>query len=219
MRCDSCDRDLPDDGIICPVCNDGEPDPQPGYKELRREVRTLRGWLILSLMFGIVCAPFAIWRATTALARFRGKAEDEDPISYRQLRTMRGLSIALLALWALLLAAHFGLSWGTGESTEARVQDAVLADVLSYCGCPDRTVEISAGGLNEEYLSRGRNVAPRGEVLVQLGTPHFYSDDKAAVAAQLRAPAPLPSFGANYDLRREADGSWTVYHRELAWKS
>ncbi|HEY0143000.1 MAG TPA: hypothetical protein VGF48_19030 [Thermoanaerobaculia bacterium] len=219
MRCDSCDRELPDDGIICPSCNDAQPEPAAGYKELRREARSLRGWIIISLVFGIFAAPFAIWRATRSLARFRGKAEEEDPISYHQLRVMRRLAVALLVLWVVLLAGQFGFSWGSGESTDALVQDAVLTDVLARCSCPDRTVGISVTGDTEEYLSRGRNVADRADVVVRLGTPHFYSEDKAAVAAQLSAPAPLPSFGANYELKREADGRWIVYHRAEAWKS
>lgn len=221
MECASCEREIPDEGIVCPYCNDAAPEPAAGYRELRREARSLRGWLILSLLFGIVTAPFAIWRATAALTRFRGAAAAEDPASYRQLVIMRRLAVALLALWALLLAGHFGLEWFVGDPpVEALVHEAVLADVLDRCACPAFTLEIESGD-TAPYLAQGRNIAEpgKGNVIVRLGSVHFYSENKAAVAAQLRAPRSYPSFGATYELQRDSSGRWSIYYRTESWKS
>ncbi|HEX6161059.1 MAG TPA: hypothetical protein VF111_12885 [Thermoanaerobaculia bacterium] len=234
MRCASCDRELPDDGIICPHCSGGTagpPESDPGYRELRREARTLRGWIIVSLVFGIFAAPFAIWRASRDLVRFRGKAAEEDPIAYRQLRTMRVLAVVLLLFWTVILGAKLAGYSGLPGKTDAAVLDTVLTAVLIECACPTETVFLGGDGVADpqvyEQLATGRRTRPQdswheaygGGALVTLDAPVFSGDDIAEVTARLMTPREQKSFKVTYTLRRGAAGDWQTTHRDVAWKS
>ena len=107
MICASCDREIPDNGLICLDCN--VPDPkaaaaaaQPTHRELARTARRLKGLVCLSVFFGIFLAPFVIWISTDALMR-SADVSTADPAVRRQLVVLRRVAIGLLLVWAVLL--------------------------------------------------------------------------------------------------------------------
>jgi hypothetical protein len=237
LVCASCGREIPAGERVCRFCEDTLPDPAPGYRELRGEVRGVRGWVILSFVLGIVVAPFAIYRITRALARFRHVAQD-DPVSYRELVVLRRMAVALLLLWALLLAGYAGIQFGGQQVTpEALVLDATLARMLAECSCPTTTIYLAPGdpsGFTPQVLKRlsaGRHLVlektitdasngyeTRYKTKVVLFPPRFVSKNLAEVTGQLRNGA-TGSFGATYTVRRDGQGVWKAISRQTWWSS
>ena len=101
--------------MVCPRCNPPEPlerGEPVSHHDLARTVRRLKGLLLVSIMFGLFVAPFAIWIATRALYAYGSVGGIADPATRRQLVMMRRIAIGLLVLWAFLLGAQLG-SWQT----------------------------------------------------------------------------------------------------------
>jgi hypothetical protein len=230
VTCVSCGRVIPDGGLVCAYCDDQLPDPKPGYRDLRAAVRNLRGWVILSFVLGVVVAPFAIYRITRALARFRHVAED-DPVSYREMVVLRRMAVGLLLLWALLAAGYFGLELrGSNKKTpEALVIEATLTRMVEECDCEGSSLYLHPDGLSSAAIARiseKRQIVLEGDdrgkqhpqIEVYLFQPRFRGEDVAEVPAQLRHGR-TGSFGATYTLKRDARGRWAVVYRDLAWQS
>lgn len=118
MICASCDREISDSGVICPTCNilesptSSKSEAEPGYRDLSKTLRHLKGLVLLSVMFGIFVAPFAIYLATKALRTYGPKATD-DPVLRRKLAMLRKTAVALLLVWAALLGSWVALLVGT----------------------------------------------------------------------------------------------------------
>lgn len=231
LICASCGREVPREGMVCPSCDDVLPDPGPSYRDLRRAVRGLRGWVILSFLLGLVVAPFAIYRITRALARFRHVAPD-DPVSYRELVVLRRMAVGLLLLWTLLAAGYAGLEIrGSTSQPEALVLDATFTRMLHECSCPNERIYLYAEGVSGAAIARiseGREVvlvdgpedSPGGRrIHVNLFPPRFRSETLAEVPGQLRKNGQSGSFGATYTVQRDAKGVWKVLHRELWWNT
>lgn len=106
MNCIQCDQDLPIDSFVCLSCEALEEEsvsrPVQSHKQLARAVRTLKGLVLLSVLFGLFVAPFAIWTATKAIRNFHG-ASGSDSAQVRQLRILKRLAWGLLIFWAALL--------------------------------------------------------------------------------------------------------------------
>jgi hypothetical protein len=237
LVCASCGRQIPDGEMVCRFCDDTLPDPATGYRELRGEVRGVRGWVVLSFVLGIVVAPFAIYRITRALARFRHVAQD-DPVSYRELVVLRRMAVGLVIVWSILLAGWAGLEFrGSTEPPEALVLDAALARMVRECACPDTTIYLSPGTPAAfdravlRRLSKGRHLVveeiiaginnrnyTRYETVVILFPPRFVSKNLAEVSGQLRNGA-TGSFGATYTVRRDGKGVWKAISRQTWWSS
>lgn len=231
LICASCGREVPGEGMaVCPFCDDVLPDPGPSYRDLRRAVRGLRGWVVLSFLFGLVVAPFAIYRITRALVRFRHVAPD-DPVSYRELVVLRRMAVGLLLLWSLLAAGYAGLEIrGSTSEPEALVLDATFTRMLHECSCPNERIYLYTEGVSGAAIARlseGRDVVlvdspapePGGRrIQVNLFAPRFRSEILAEVPGQLRNGR-SGSFGATYTVQRDGKGVWKVLHRELWWNT
>ena len=104
MICASCDRLIPMDGVVCAICNAGEPVSAggPSHHKLALTVRHLKGLVLASLVFGIFVAPFAIYIASRALVEYR-ETPGGDPAIGRQLVLLRRIAIGLLIFWAFFL--------------------------------------------------------------------------------------------------------------------
>ncbi len=115
MICASCDREIPDSGVICKICNPPaklvsiDPDRKAiSHRDLTTTLRHLKGLVMLSVLFGILAAPFAIWLSSKALARFHEEAI-ADAATYRQFIILRRVATGLLLFWALMLGAELKL--------------------------------------------------------------------------------------------------------------
>lgn len=108
MTCASCDRPMPDGAVICRLCNTPDPEPDETRREplshhdLAQTVRRLKGLVVVSLAFGFIVAPVALYVATAALRRY-GPASSTDPAILRQIVLLRRLSAGLLVLWAFVI--------------------------------------------------------------------------------------------------------------------
>ncbi len=111
MICASCDHEIPDEGVICSRCSG--PDPihnrtvgkSASHRTLVGKVRKLKGLVLLSLMFGLLVAPFAIYVASRALLVHRlDQATDSSVI--RQVIILRRIAVGLLLFWAFLVGAR-----------------------------------------------------------------------------------------------------------------
>ncbi|HET7437187.1 MAG TPA: hypothetical protein VFN10_20940 [Thermoanaerobaculia bacterium] len=112
MQCAECDREIPDDGLIClrcdaPVSSVADAS-EPSHRDLASAVRRLKGLVVLSFFFGAFVAPFALYIATTTLHRFAGDTT-ADRATLRQLVLLRRIAIGLLIFWIVLIAAR--LRW------------------------------------------------------------------------------------------------------------
>ncbi len=111
MICAVCDAGIPDNGIICPRCNPARAPRETrqnrplSHHELATVVRRMKGFVLASVLFGIVIAPFALWTATKALQRYAGSAPD-DSEELRQLVLLRRIAAGLLVFWAFFLGAN-----------------------------------------------------------------------------------------------------------------
>ena len=107
MICAGCDDEIPGGGLVCPRCNDATRD-EPGlasHRTLAGEVRRIKGLVILSVMFGLFVAPFAVYGATRALHEHRD-AVTSDPSTRRQLVLLRRIAIGLLLFWAFFVGTR-----------------------------------------------------------------------------------------------------------------
>jgi hypothetical protein len=108
MKCDSCDEEMPNQGAICRRCNapaaaERQPDAKPlSHHALALTVRRLKGLVLVSLVFGLFAAPFAMYIATRAVKRYGGSTTS-DPATLRQLIQLRRLATGLLIIWAFVL--------------------------------------------------------------------------------------------------------------------
>jgi hypothetical protein len=106
MNCIQCDQVLPIDSFVCLSCEALEVEsvstPVQSHKQLARAVRKLKGLVLLSVLFGLFVAPFAIWTAASAIRAFHG-AGGTDSSQVRQLRLLQRLAWGLLIFWVVLL--------------------------------------------------------------------------------------------------------------------
>ena len=103
MICASCDREIPNAGLICLTCDPPAAlaDRPVPVRDLARTARRMKALVFLSLIFGIFVAPFAVYIASTALARHAGQP-DTDPAARRQLVVLRRIAVGLLIFWAMV---------------------------------------------------------------------------------------------------------------------
>jgi hypothetical protein len=108
MICAECDREIPANGVICPACNAVEPSREPAahsHRSLAHTVRRLKGLVLVSLMFGLIVAPFAIYSATKALHEHRDAAM-VDSANRRQIVVLRRVATGLLIFWAFIVGTQ-----------------------------------------------------------------------------------------------------------------
>jgi hypothetical protein len=107
--CASCDRIIPDAGMICEFCNPpARPKGSDGYRELATTVRRLKGLVLGSLVLGIFLAPFAIWIATKALYAHAGSTT-ADPADLRKVAQLRRWATLLLMFYAFAIGAQIAV--------------------------------------------------------------------------------------------------------------
>jgi hypothetical protein len=108
MKCAACDEEMPNQGAICIRCNALEPPERPAdappisHHALALTVRRLKGLVMVSWVFGIVAAPFAVYIATRALAQYGGST-GTDRATIRQLILLRRMATGLLIVWAFAI--------------------------------------------------------------------------------------------------------------------
>ncbi|MEA2344156.1 MAG: hypothetical protein QOF63_2325 [Thermoanaerobaculia bacterium] len=106
MNCTQCDQALPIDSFVCPLCEalDEKSSSRPllSHKQLARAVRKLKGLVLLSVLFGLFVAPFAIWTAANAIRAFHD-VSGADASQVKQLRLLQRLAWGLLIFWVALI--------------------------------------------------------------------------------------------------------------------
>jgi hypothetical protein len=123
MICAACEREISGGGIICLDCNATTAEARgaaPGalsHRELTTTVRRMKALVVMSLVFGIVVAPFTLYVATKALFG-HGGATSADPVMLGQLILLRRLAAILLVLWAFVLGAR--IAWITATPSVAQ---------------------------------------------------------------------------------------------------
>lgn len=110
MICASCEEVIEDGGIICRWCNPAErpagaATERVSHRDLAQTVRQLKTLVLLSVMFGFIAAPFAIYIASKALHRYR-ETDSNDAAVERQLVVLRRVAIGLLVVWAFFLGTQ-----------------------------------------------------------------------------------------------------------------
>ena len=82
------------------------------HHDLATTVRRLKGFVLASIAFGPIAAPFAIYIASQALVR-HAQSGSRDAAIHRQLVLLRRIATGLLIAWALLLGARVAM-WRGG---------------------------------------------------------------------------------------------------------
>ncbi|HYM62944.1 MAG TPA: hypothetical protein VEZ11_18805 [Thermoanaerobaculia bacterium] len=103
LICQSCDREIPDNRIICSFCNERPSSPRPASSAVERAYPSAKKFVILSFAVGWVLSPFAFWRAHNAVRLYHATRTD-DPDMLRKLHRWRALAATLVLAWIALIA-------------------------------------------------------------------------------------------------------------------
>ena len=109
MICAGCEDEIPDGGTVCLACNEPELYVVPAdvRRELSAAVRRLKALVVMSFVFGLFVAPFAIVAATNVLRRY--PAVSENPGVLKEVLNLRWIAVSVLILWSFVIGAQ--IAW------------------------------------------------------------------------------------------------------------